>query len=1245
MIEKQKPSFTKKLGKLFLSATLVVSAFTAQLAVPKTEAAAAPNDFISNFYVNSFKVTPNSSFENITFTVAPFNMSTNQLSTSEGLSVTKILENSGTRYIGAMAVSSNGNYMAFAYKRNGNDTIIYIVDRINNRIRSTFTQQTFYPTDAAFSPDGSKLILLGRNSDNDNTAKSIVLSYNTSDLANNSNANFVVNPNAAFEVTNRFQPSSIVAVGDYYYLGFKAANGGYPTPPSIVELYSISNSNHVKSINLSKDSAFSLRVNQLIVSPDGTKIYAHEITDRKVSVINTITNTVESIHELDGTFFENADSTGTALSPDGETFYVAYKKKYTHPSKSGLAKYDITNNFELEGTVEIDLPSDPNDQYAGLFPHNVGVSPEGSRVFVHATTNTGGHKIITLNEDTLEKVSETTLDNNSSYAFPTKQLNFPVQYGYSATLEIDADDINLTSTLPFTPSIEAVYNTNITTDVVGGEITATSNDTSIVEINNNNQLVARSSGNTTVTLEYRGATVTVPVTVDLVPATIGFPSMNESLSQGASLQLEVLGFNSAGDPVGGMTDNITFSTTATNITLSNTGLVTALEPGSATVYAQFINPINQTQVTAGVTITVSSATLTDFTAVDNTVSLTQGQPAVVDFNAVYGQNTLAIDSLRSGVTLQSSDTEVVQVINKQLLGLKNGSVTITASYNGKQTTFTASVDHLIDRLEFDSTEYLLAPLASEAITITAHYEDGSSAELLDGSGVGLSLSNNIASVALDMDDKKYYLSTLGTFSEGEATLTATIGNISVSAPVKTYYSMIGIYVENNPLEVTVGGSETLTLVREIDHNGAIQYLNDSSNVTLSSNNTAIATVDADGQVNGVAVGTTTIDVTFDNVDGNTYSTTVDVEVKEPTPNPTPTPSDNGGGGDAGGGDNNPSPSPSTSPNPGDGDAGGGDNNPSPSPSTSPNPGDGDTGGGDNNPSPSPSPSTSPNPGGGDTGGGDNNPSPSPSTSPNPGDGDTGGGDNNPSPSPSTSPNPGDGNTGGDDNNPSPSPSTSPNPGGGGGTGNDGDTINTSPSPSPSPTPEDETAPSPSPTPETNTASASFTDVSNHWAASSIARGVELGLIQGYSDGTFRPEDDLTRGQFAVMLYRGLGLTGSEEALFSDNVPAWAKDAVNAVAKAGYIQGYPDGSFKQEQAMTRGELAVIIARVLNLQTEQAASFNDAASIPTWANSAVNAVSNAGIMSGYTDGSFRADAVVTRAEALVVLLRALNYMNKQ
>src|SRR5690606_27989145 len=146
-------------------------------------------------------------------------------------------------------------------------------------------------------------------------------------------------------------------------------------------------------------------------------------------------------HELDGSFFEEADATGTALSPDGETFYVAYKKNYSKPSKSGLAKYDITDGFQLIDTVEIDLPSNPNEQYAGLFPHNVGVSPEGSRVFVHATSNMGTHRIITLNEDTLEKISETLLDNsnNTSYSFPTKQLNFPVQYGYSATLDIDAE--------------------------------------------------------------------------------------------------------------------------------------------------------------------------------------------------------------------------------------------------------------------------------------------------------------------------------------------------------------------------------------------------------------------------------------------------------------------------------------------------------------------------------------------------------------------------------------------------------------------------------------------------------------------------------------------------------------------------------------------------------------------------------------------------------------------------------------
>src|SRR5690606_10238786 len=109
-------------------------------------------------------------------------------------------------------------------------------------------------------------------------------------------------------------------------------------------------------------------------------------------------------------------------------------------------------------------------------------------------------------------------------------------------------------------------------------------------------------------------------------------------------------------------------------------------------------------------------------------------------------------------------------------------------------------------------------------------------------------------------DLKYYLITYNTISEGEATLTATIGNKSVSASVITYYPLTGIHADTNPLEVTVGDSESLILVQGLANGGSRTFTIDS-NVTLVSNDTAIATVGTDGKVTGVAVGTTTIDVT------------------------------------------------------------------------------------------------------------------------------------------------------------------------------------------------------------------------------------------------------------------------------------------------------------------------------------------------------------------------------------------------
>lgn len=174
----------------------------------------------------------------------------------------------------------------------------------------------------------------------------------------------------------------------------------------------------------------------------------------------------------------------------------------------------------------------------------------------------------------------------------------------------------------------------------------------------------------------------------------------------------------------------------------------------------------------------------------------------------------------------------------------------------------------------------------------------------------------------------------------------------------------------------------------------------------------------------------------------------------------------------------------------------------------------------------------------------------------------------------------------------------------------------------------------------------LTDVSAHWAAASIAEAVKRGIVTGYDDGTFRPDGQVTRAEFAAMLSRALNLEGVGEGLTfadSDRIPAWAKPFVAQAVRAGIIKGYDDHKFRPERNMSRAEVAVMIVRALELPTDPnaALTFADADQIPAWARPQVAAAYEAGLMQGRGGNRFAPQANATRAEAVALILAMLNY----
>lgn len=109
--------------------------------------------------------------------------------------------------------------------------------------------------------------------------------------------------------------------------------------------------------------------------------------------------------------------------------------------------------------------------------------------------------------------------------------------------------------------------------------------------------------------------------------------------------------------------------------------------------------------------------------------------------------------------------------------------------------------------------------------------------------------------------------------------------------------------------------------------------------------------------------------------------------------------------------------------------------------------------------------------------------------------------------------------------------------------------------------------------------AAFPDVaSDRWSSESIGTMQQAGTIQGYSDGTFRPEGKVTRAEFVTMLARFFNLSGKTETKLGDISGHWAEDYILAAVKEGWINGYPDGTFRPDQPITRGEVVIIIGRI-------------------------------------------------------------------
>ena len=176
----------------------------------------------------------------------------------------------------------------------------------------------------------------------------------------------------------------------------------------------------------------------------------------------------------------------------------------------------------------------------------------------------------------------------------------------------------------------------------------------------------------------------------------------------------------------------------------------------------------------------------------------------------------------------------------------------------------------------------------------------------------------------------------------------------------------------------------------------------------------------------------------------------------------------------------------------------------------------------------------------------------------------------------------------------------------------------------------------------------FPDVQGNWAQGFINALANRQIIQGFPDGTFRPDAPVTRAEFAAMIGKAFQQDPKREAIAFVDVPAnyWATEAIQQAYQAGFLAGYPNGVFAPGQNIPRVQVLVSLVNGLELPTTPEAitildtSFQDAALIPEYARTPVAAATEQRLVVNYPDVALlNPERVATRAEVAAFIYQAL------
>jgi len=193
-------------------------------------------------------------------------------------------------------------------------------------------------------------------------------------------------------------------------------------------------------------------------------------------------------------------------------------------------------------------------------------------------------------------------------------------------------------------------------------------------------------------------------------------------------------------------------------------------------------------------------------------------------------------------------------------------------------------------------------------------------------------------------------------------------------------------------------------------------------------------------------------------------------------------------------------------------------------------------------------------------------------------------------------------------------------------------------------------------PQVSTASpkaAEFSDVpSNYWATPFLEELARRNVVERYPDGTFKPDKPITRAEFASMVNKAFDQPKQREALRFNDIPAgfWAADAIDKATQMGFMNGYPGGVFRPNQVIPKYQALITLATGLGLQSPQNSAqvlkvYQDSEQLPSYSTDKLAAATKAGLVVNHPDRErLNPNQDITRAEAAALIYQALAHSGK-